>query len=111
MNQPYNDIGFQVGEKLMIFVECQVSWTENIVVRILMYLVQTYKEYIKSTKQDIYGRKKVCFPEAELYVIYIGERKGKLPRYLYLSKEFFGGRKCAVEVKVKMIYNGKKGIL
>lgn len=38
----------------------------------------------------------------------IGERRKK-PEYLYLSEEFFDGRKCAVEVKVKMIYNGKKG--
>lgn len=108
LDQPYNDVGFQVCDKLIILAECQANWTENIIVRSLMYLAQTYQEYIESTKQDIHGRKKVKLPEPELYVIYIGDRKEK-PEYLYLSKEFFEDRKCAVEVKVKMIYNGKKG--
>lgn len=26
-----------------------------------------------------------------------------------MSKEFFGGKKCCIDVKVKMIYDGKKG--
>lgn len=73
-----------------------------------MYLAQTYQEYIESTKQNVYSSKKVALPEAELYVIYIGDHMKK-PEYICLSEEFFGGRKCAVEVKVKMTYNGEKG--
>ena len=39
----YNDLGFTVGDKLMILVEAQSSvWTVNIIVRALMYLVQTW---------------------------------------------------------------------
>ena len=108
LDQPYNDVGFQVGERLIILAECQASWTKNIIVRSLMYLSQTYQEYIESTEQDVYGSKKVVLPEPELYVIFIGQRKEQ-PEYLWLSEEFFGGKECAVEIKVKIIYNGEKG--
>ena len=36
------------------------------------------------------------------------ERKTK-PSEISLSQEFFGGKECAVDVKVKMIYDGKEG--
>ncbi len=43
-----------------------------------------------------------------MYVIFTGNRKTR-PEYLYLSKEFFGGDDRVLDVKVKMIYDGKKG--
>ena len=43
-----------------------------------------------------------------MYVIYTGNRKTR-PEYLYLSKEFFGGDDSVLDVKVKMIYDGKRG--
>ena len=109
LNQQYNDVGFQVGEKLVILIESQVKWTKNITVRCLMYLAQTYQKYLESTKQDIHSSIKVHLPKPELYAIYIGKERRKKPEYLYFSQEFFGNSECAVEVKVKMIYNGKKG--
>ena len=108
LDQWYNDIGFQVGKKLIALVECQSSWTMNIIVRCLLYLAQTYQEYIENTKQNVYGSKKLELPRPELYVVYIGERKRK-PEYLSLSQEFFNGLESSVEVKVKMIYDGKEG--
>lgn len=108
LDQPYNDLGFQVGEKLVVLVEAQASWTANIIVRSLLYLAQTYQEYIEGTGQNVYTSKKLKLPKPELYVIYTGKRKTR-PEFLYLSKEFFGGDECAVEVKVKMIYDGEKG--
>lgn len=44
----------------------------------------------------------------EIYVIFTGERKTR-PSEISLSQEFFGGKECAVDVKVKMIYDGKEG--
>ena len=35
-----------------------------------------------------------------------GERAGR-PETILLSKEFFGGKECAIEVKVKVLYGGK----
>ena len=73
-----------------------------------MYLVQTYREYFKETKQDIYKSKKLEMPVPELYVIYTGTRKDR-PEEISLSKEFFGGKDICLDVKVKMIYDGKEG--
>ena len=33
----YNDLGFLVGDRLVILVEAQSTWTENIVIRSLIY--------------------------------------------------------------------------
>lgn len=108
LDQYYNDVGFQIGEKLIILVEQQSSWSINIVVRCLLYLAQTYQEYFESTKQNVYGSKKLELPRPELYVIFTGNRETR-PEYLYLSKEFFGGDDSVLDVKVKMIYDGKEG--
>ena len=51
-NNPYNDLGFKVGSRLMILVEAQSTWTENIIVRCIMYLAQTWKDYFISSKQS-----------------------------------------------------------
>lgn len=103
INGLYNDLGFQVGERVIILVESQSSWTMNIIIRALLYLAQTYQDYLDSQGQDMYGSKKVSLPKPEIYVIYTGERRDK-PQYVSLSDEFFGGQESALEVKVRMLY-------
>ena len=110
LDQYYNDVGFQIGEKIVILVEQQSSWSINIVIRCLLYLAQTYQEYFESTKQNVYGSKKLELPKPEMYVIFTGNRKTR-PEHLYLSKEFFGGDDSVLDVKVKMIYDGKEGVI
>ncbi len=51
-------------------VESQSTWTLNIIIRALMYLIQTYHDFFKRTKQNLYGSKKVDIPKPELYVIF-----------------------------------------
>ena len=105
----YNDLGFVVEDRLMIFVEAQSSvWTVNIIVRALMYLVQTWQDYFERTKQNLYKSKKVQMPIPEIYVIFTGERKTR-PSEISLAQEFFAGKECGIDVKVKMIYDGKEG--
>lgn len=105
----YNDLGFVVEDRLMIFVEAQSSvWTVNIIVRALMYLVQTWHDYFERTKQNLYKSKKVQMPMPEIYVLYTGERKTR-PSEISLSQEFFDGKECGIDVRVKMIYDGKEG--
>ena len=108
VNDLYNDIGFRVGSTLLILIESQSTWTVNIIFRALMYLVQTYREYFKETKQDIYKSRKLKMPAPELYVIYTGARKSR-PGEISLSEEFFDGKETCLDVKVKMIYDGKEG--
>lgn len=104
----YNDLGFIKGDKLMVLVEAQSTWTSNIIIRGLEYLVNSYRRYFINNNIDLYKNKKVRLPRPELYVIYTGTRKTR-PEVITLTDEFFGGEKAAVEVTVKMIYDGNKG--
>lgn len=106
-NDIYNDVGFFVGEKLLILTESQSSWTVNIAVRILIYLMVTYQDYIKKTKQNVYGSKKVKLPKPELYVIYTGDRKTQ-PEHISLSDEFFDGQSDFLDAKIKVLYGSDK---
>ena len=104
----YNDLGFTVGTTIMLLIEVQSTWTVNIIFRALMYLVQTYREYFRKTKQNLYKSKKLKMPKPEIYVIYVGDRKTR-PEEISLSKEFFEGKDICIDVRVKMIYDGKNG--
>ena len=99
----YNDLGFIVHNKLIILVEAQSTWTMNILVRILLYLAQSYHEYFQRTRQDYYKSRKVKMPKPELYVIFTGN-KGQKPDKILLSEEFFDGADIDIEVKAKVIY-------
>ncbi len=99
----YNDLGFIANNKLMILVEAQSTWTVNILVRVLLYLAQSYHEYFQRTCQDYYKSKKVKMPKPELYVIFTGN-KGRKPEKLLLSEEFFESADIDIEVKAKVIY-------
>ena len=99
----YNDLGFSVGNRLMVLVESQSTWTLNIIIRALMYLIQTYHDYFKRTNQNLYGSKKVNMPKPELYVIFTGDRKN-IPDVMSLSKDFFAGVKIAIDAEVKVLY-------
>jgi len=99
----YNDLGFIANNKLMILVEAQSTWTVNILVRVLLYLAQSYHEYFQRTCQDYYKSRKVKMPKPELYVIFTGN-KGRKPDKISLAKEFFEGADIDIEVKAKVIY-------
>ena len=108
LREKYNDLGFIVGNSLVILVEAQSTYTVNILIRFLSYLGSTYHRYIKSNGLDAYGAKKLQIPEPELYVIYPGER-GNRPDEIYLSKEFFGRDApgtAFVELKARVLYGG-----
>jgi hypothetical protein len=100
----YNDLGIIVhGDKLLLLLEAQATWTENVLIRILMYLAQSYHEYCMNTSQSLYKSTKVNIPKPELFIIYTGEQ-GNKPEILSLSEEFFGGEDTAIEVTAKVIY-------
>ena len=104
----FNDLGFRRGDRVMILVESQSTWSVNIIIRVLLYLAQTWNDHIEETKQNRYGTRKLELPYPEFYVIFTGKRQDK-PEYLRLSEEFFGGEKEFLEVKVKMLYGDGDG--
>ncbi|MCM1427719.1 MAG: hypothetical protein NC118_14050 [Eubacterium sp.] len=99
----YNDLGFIANNKLMILIEAQSTWTLNILIRILLYLAESYHKYFEQNGQNLYGSRKVKMPKPELYVIFTGNR-GRKPDTISLSQEFFNGADIDIEVKAKVIY-------
>ena len=62
----YNDLGIMVGNsRLLLLLEAQSSWTVNILIRILLYLAQSYHEYFERTSQSLYKSKKVKMPKGD----------------------------------------------
>lgn len=104
----YNDLGFTIGKRLVVLVEAQSTWTVNIIIRGLMYLVQTYQDYISNEELNVYSSKKIELPRPELYVIYSGNKKID-NEYITLSEEFFDGEQSALDVRVRVLSDGKQG--
>ena len=96
----YNDIGLQVRDKVILLIEAQSTFSINIVLRILLYLAATYKEYAEEHKLNLYGTEPVTIPRPELYVVYTGDR-ADVPETLLLS-DLYGGEGDA-EVRVKVL--------
>ena len=109
LNQQYNDLGFMVGERLIILAEAQSTWSENIVVRVLLYVVQSWYKYIKKKGFDIYAEDSISLPVPELYVIYTGSKNGYKPQKLTLKDNHFNGKDVGVNCEVKILYDGAKG--
>ena len=109
VNQMYNDLGFLVRDRLIILVECQSIWAINIVLRLFLYLAQTYKDYISENHLNVHSKIRIALPKPELYVIYTGEPFEAMPEEISLADEFFGGDRSVVDVKAKIIYDGRKG--
>ena len=111
MRNRFNDLGFLVRDRLLVLVECQSTFTENILIRFILYLADTYNRYINKMNLNVYGTKKVRLPVPELYVIYHGDR-GDKPDKISLSKDIFGVKSADnifVDVKAKIIYDSTPG--
>ena len=103
----YNDLDFMIDRRLIVLVEAQSIWMANIIVRALMYLAQTYHDYMGKEELNVYGSKTLDLPEPEMYVIYTGNRIiGK--NAITLSEEFFHGKETDLEVTVHVLTDGKE---
>ena len=100
VNTLYNDLGFRVKDKFVFLVEAQSTWNVNIALRMLFYLVETYRRYIHDTEQSEHDEQRVKLPTPELYVIYSGT--GKKPEVVSLSEDFFGGNPD-IELRVHVL--------
>ena len=82
VNGLYNDLSFKVRDKLIIFMECQSTWSPNIPLRLLSYFTQSFSRIEKGYKKNQYKNRKITIPLTKFYVLYTGERKNT-PPYLY----------------------------
>ena len=93
VNDVYNDLGFIVrsGDKarFVILVEAQSKWTENLTLRMLIYIVETYRRYLKETQQSEHLEKRIILPKPEFYVVYTGSKE--VADEVSFSETYFGG--------------------
>jgi len=103
----YNDLGFMVGDKLMILAEHQAKWTVNILPRIFMYLGHSWKIFLKKRGYNVHSTTKVPLPKVELYMVYTGKRKNR-PSQISLNEEFWGDKDYVVDLRIKVLYGDNK---
>jgi len=102
MVRPYNDLGLLVKDKMFFCSEAQSTWSLNVLVRMFLYLAETYNRYIQKHKEmNIYGTKKITIPKPACFVIYTGDKKN-LPEFLHLAEEFFAGD-STLDLRVKVL--------
>ncbi len=67
----YNDVGIQVREVLIFLVEAQSTFSPNIALRLLLYVSETYKEFIfiDERRLDLYSEAPIAIPRPELYTV------------------------------------------
>ena len=112
INEIYNDLGFIVnsGEKakFVILVEAQSRWTDNMTLRMLFYISETYRRYLKETEQSEHLEKRVFLPKPEMYVVYTGGKK--VSDEVSFSETYFDGD-SSLDLSVKVLRQVEKNTL
>lgn len=65
VNTLYNDLGFTVKNRFLLLLEAQSIWNNNITLRMLFYLSETYRRYLKDTVQSELSEDLVELPKPE----------------------------------------------
>ena len=69
-NTVYNDLGFMVGNRLIVLVEEQSSYNPNMPIRMLIYAAYTYQKYIFENELNIYASNRIKIPSADFIVLH-----------------------------------------
>ena len=101
-----NDISFTVDGKLVVLIEHQSSVSENIPLRILLYIARVYEKIID--KRAAYQQKLIKIPLPEFIVLYNGKSKFPSEKTLRLSDAFWKKQECSegfgsLELTVRII--------
>lgn len=76
VDKPYNCLFFTVKDKLLVLVEAQSTWSYNILLRLLMYFVNSLLGLIKEHEDwDVHSTARIPLPIPEFYVIYTEDKK------------------------------------
>lgn len=104
VNHVYNDLGFYVNKdgeaKFVFLVEEQSYWNPNMTLRLLWYLCEILRRFIRQTKQRVHGSARVKLPKIELYIVYTGDSEA--PDEVSFKDDFFEGD-CPVDLKAKIL--------
>lgn len=104
INDIRNDLGFLVNNngkaEYILLMEAQTKWTKNMTLRILFYLVESYRRYLIKTKQSEHSSSRVHLPKPELYVVYTGTEK--ISDEISFKDTYFDGT-APIDVIVKVL--------
>jgi len=81
-----NDLSFTIDNRIVVLIEHQSSISQNIPLRILMYIARVYEKIIE--KNDIYHRKLIKIPTPEFIVLYNGKEECIEYQKMRLSSSF-----------------------
>lgn len=126
----YNDLGLQVGNRLLLLAEAQSTFTKKLAIRLFLYLAESLAEYIEKMQIDLYTETDIIgylekhvnsmgeeirtnpfykIPAPELYVVYTGDKKN-VPDEIDISELYeplVSGTK-PLSLKVKIIKSSDK---
>ena len=108
LKEIYIDLGFMLGNRLIVLVEEQATFSYNIVVRLLIYLAETYRRYIDRNELDEYSTTPLELPRPEFYMMFTGEKKDH-PEVISIRKDIPGMENSPVDLEVKVIYDSAEG--
>ena len=84
-----NDLSFVLDDKLVVLIEHQSTINENMPLRMLLYIVLVYEEYLKKFKhKNIYTQTRFTIPEPVFIVFHVGGDMPEEKRVLRLSDMF-----------------------
>lgn len=83
-----NDISFIHEGLIMLLIEHQTTINPNMPIRLLSYVDELFRRYIKPQQEKIYGRELIKIPAPEFYVFYDGDDASFDHKTLKLSDAF-----------------------
>lgn len=83
-----NDISFIHNSLIMLLIEHQTTINPNMPVRLLSYVDELFRRWIKPQQRKIYGRELIKLPAPEFYVFYDGDDTSFDHKTLKLSDAF-----------------------
>lgn len=97
----YNDLSFEANDRTIILVEAQSTWSDNVILRIMLYYLQELKKRLKD--ENLYRQKAVKLLEPEFYLVFTG-KKAEIPETISFADIFFAGKKASIDVSAKVIH-------
>lgn len=101
LNKPYNDLGLEYEGRIIVLVESQSLYSENIALRQLLYLSETLKDYMFRKQLTVHQTRVLDLPDVALYAICINKPKNASD---YVSFKLEHNGDLTLSCKVKLIY-------
>ena len=89
-NGRLNDLSFILDDKLVVLIEHQSTINDNMPLRMLLYIVLIYEEYLRRfrDKDILYTQNRFTIPEPVFIVFHVGDDMPEEKRVLRLSDMF-----------------------